>query len=439
MAFFNPQSRRDFESALRKWQWLSTVRDAEIEKVQWESLRRVWADCVNDVIYYHNLVQKGMAPRELRSWQDLRNIPVLERSALQAKQDEFCRLSGAPEEYRMSGGSTGTPVRLGVRKREATVHRVAKLMLWQRAGYTPSDRLFLLWGHLHLLGTGARGRFNHHVRKLKDWLLDYRRADAYALSPDKCAEIARALLKHHPFGLIGYASALDYFVRVTEPFHEAFGRLGLRFVMPAGEMPPRADSYELLTRVFHCPVIEEYGGVEFGQVAMRHEPSGFVVFHDLNYVESHATPGDANQERLLVTSLYDRYVPLVRYAPGDEISGPRRLPNGHVASFARVKGRIHDSVHLADGVVIHSMAMLHCIHQEPSVMNIQLLLQDAGPRLRLAVGAGFDAACEQRIRRRLADVAPGLFQVAIDRVADVATTVAGKRRWIRDERTSSSR
>jgi len=392
---------------------------------------------VRDVPYYRQMVQSGQASEHLRSWEDFSHIPVTDRSTLQLRQKEFCRLSGPAHDFRMTGGSTGVPVRLGVWRSEAKFHRVAKLILWQRAGYRPSDKLFLIWGHSHLLGTGLRGRMNHVIRKLKDSLLGYKRVDAYSLSPRRCETIARQLLRFRPLGLIGYASALDYFVRATEPFHEAFGKLGLHFVMPAAEMLPRPDSRQLLERVFRCGSIEEFAGVEFGQVAMREQNSGFQVFHDLNYVEAlpGAQPGLA---RVVLTALYDRYVPLIRYAPGDEISGPQSLSNGHVAAFTRVEGRINDSVHLPDGTAIHTVSMLHCIHQEPSVLNIQLVLEDAGPRLRLVVGVGYDAQCEQRIRHRLADVSPGLSRIPIDQVPDVATTVAGKRRWIHDARTTSA-
>ncbi len=439
MTFLNQQAHYDFEAAQTKWEWLTNAEQAEIEKLQWERLQFIWSDSIKNVIYYRSLVQENRAPRELRNWDDVARIPILDRNTLQMKQDEFCRLKQAPNEYRMSGGSTGTPVRIGVWKKEANIHRIAKLILWQRTGYKPSNRLFLLWGHLHLLGSGVRGQINHFIRKMKDHMLGYKRVNAYSLSPEKCEAIARDIIRFKPTGIIGYASALDYFIRTTEKYYGDFQKLGVKFVMPAGEMAPRNDSYALLAHAFQCPVIEEYAGVEFGQVAMRLGDQRFEVFHDLNYVESCPDSDLYNAERLIVTSLYDRYVPLVRYAPGDGISGMTHLNNRHVAAFRRVEGRIHDAVQLGGGTVIHSMALFHCIHQEPSVLNIQLILRDAGPRLRLVVREGYDWPCEQRIRKRLGDVAAELSGIPIELAEDVATTRAGKRRWINDERSEVAR
>ena len=431
-------TKRDYAEAVRLWQDLQPGTSPETTDEQFRRVQAVWQDCTQDVVYYRNLVQGGQAPRELRSWDDFRQIPLIERTTLQEHQHELRRLSGPPDESRMTGGSTGTPVRVGVWREEAHPQRVAKLVLWHRCGYEPAKKLFLIWGHAHLLGSGLRGKWNHAMRKVKDGLLGYRRVDAYSLSPSLCDSFARQLIQFRPFGLIGYAAALDYFVRVTERYHEEFGRLGLGFVMPTSEMPPREDSFDLLGRVFRCPVIHEYGGVEFGQVAMKYAEEPFRVFPHLNYVEAVSDPGIATDaSKVVLTSLTRRYIPLIRYAPGDGIADVTCLSNGHVDRFGRIKGRLHDVVQLPDGAVLHSMGVFHCIHQEKSVLNIQLVLADAGMKLRLVVTGQYDQAGEKRIRERLAQISSELGRMPFETVPDVQTTVAGKRRWIVDERSVS--
>lgn len=441
MSYFSswllPRARKDYLEAVEYGRQCISSDPIGVAEAQLRRIQDVWADCSNYVLYYRNLVQHGEAPKEIRSWDDFRMIPLLDRRTLQERCEEFKRTDSHPDEFRMTGGSTGEPVRLGVWKEESHPQRVAKLVLWQRCGYEPSKRLLLIWGHSHLLGTGWRGRLNHVLRKAKDRLIGYERIDAYSLSPAKCEGIARGIIASRPFGLIGYASALDYFVRVTEQYHEELGRAGVGFVMPASEMPPRPDSFELLGRVFRCPVVQEFAGVEFGQVAMKYQDEPFKVFDHLNYVEtmSKSPNEDGAGERVALTSLTRRYAPLIRYVQGDAISGVRRLANGHVTSFDHLAGRTHDVVRLPDGCLLHSMGILHCIHQEPSILNIQLLVSDDGMKLRLATSSQFDDACEQRIRRRLSQISHHLGKIPFERVVDVETTVAGKRRWIVDTRT----
>ena len=125
---------------------------------------------------------------------------------------------------------------------------------------------------------------------------------------------------------------------------------------------------------------------------------------------------------------------MIRYRQGDVLGGVRRLAHGHVASFERLQGRVNDIVVLEDGTAVHSVAVFHCTHQEPAVLNIQMVLEDAGPRILLVTRVEIDAGLEGRIRHRLGQIAPLLAVVQIERVQDLVTTRAGKRRWVVDLR-----
>ena len=206
-----------------------------------------------------------------------------------------------------------------------------------RAGYQPASRLFLIWGHSHLLGTGWHRHVRHFQRKTKDWLLGYRRVDAYWLNPEICRAMAREFLSFRPAGLIGYASALDYFVRATPEFSEAFAKCGCRFIQPSSELAPKPDSRELLRRIFNCNLIEEFGGVDFGQVAMRFKDEPFEVFSEHYLMETHSTASSTGiEEAVMVTTLYPRYTPLIRYRQGDAVEETQKLPHGHTKRFGEI-------------------------------------------------------------------------------------------------------
>lgn len=433
---FIPSLLREYKQAaayLRQMEVWSTGLTADL---QLKKLRQVWQDCVADVPYYTELVACGKAPRVINQWEDFQCIPELTRQQLQDFPEKFQRRSGPPDFKRMTGGSTGNPVHFGMWQSEERVLRQLKLVLWIRAGYQLDSRLFLIWGHSHLLGTGWRRHWRHLQRKLKDRLLGYRRMDAYRLNPDICRTMAREFLSFRPTGLIGYASALDYFARATPDFAEAFAQCGCRFIQPAAEPLPKPDSRELLRRTFNCKLIEEFGGVDFGQVAMRFEDGPFAVFPEHNILETRTMMTDGGaEEAALVTTLYPRYLPLIRYRQGDALAGTEKLPHGHVARFARLNGRSNDMIRLDSGSTIHSVAIFHCIHQESSVLNIQLVMENQGPKLRLVTNSGYNQAAEQRIRQRLGQVAPELSVSAFDQVNDVETTRAGKRRWYVDNRS----
>ncbi len=132
---------------------------------------------------------------------------------------------------------------------------------------------------------------------------------------------------------------------------------------------------------------------------------------------------------------YPRYLPLFRYRIGDAIIGPERLSHGHVKRFTAIAGRLNDEIRLEDGASIHSVAIFHCIHQELSVLNIQMLLKDDDIEIRLVINSPSDPSVETRIRKRLAQVHQQLGTARFTFVEHVQTNRAGKRRWFVDERT----
>ncbi len=402
--------------------------------IQLQRIQHAWADATADVPYYESLVTSGAAPAQIRSWPDVAAIPPLTRQAIQGAPDAFLRRSRPPASMTITAGSTGTPLRLGMDAAERDLMRVVKLAEWQELGYQPGDHLFLIWGHSHLLGTGWRRRHLQARRRLADAVLGYHRVDAYRLNRADCLAHARSLLRFTPIGIIGYASVLDLFARYTTAYRDRFRALGVRFVLSTAEAPPRPDTVSLIEDHFGCPLVEEYGGAEFGQVAFRSGADSFRVYGDLNYVECRGGAGDGG-EAALVTALYDRYLPLIRYQVGDLLAGPERLAHGHVAAFAAVAGRVNDVIQLGDGEAIHSVAVFHCIHQEPSVQNIQMVLRNDAIEICLVSSATDRPALEARVRQRLAQVHPALARARFIYAEDVQASRAGKRRWFVDLRT----
>ena len=430
-----PSVRRQFETArsysesLRSWNGQATA------DVQLRELQKVWNDCISDVPYYRNLVSGGKAPRQINSWDDFHGLPALDRPTLKENASAFVRDSGPPDGTVSTAGSTGQPVKIGAWSHEGNPVRIAKLVPWVRLGYTPNSRLYLIWGHAHLLGTGWRRYVNHAIRKAKDFALGYQRVDAYTMTPAKYEEIARDIIRLRPAGLIGYAAVLDLLARQTAAFHDQLRAAGLRFVMSCAEPPPREDTFSLLRGIFGCPILQEFGGVDFGHVACKVDDEPFQVFPDMNILEAGAAVDDQGGRGALVTTLYPRYTPLIRYRQGDLLRGVRQQEHGHVYEFTELCGRINDTIRLDDGTSIHSVALVHCFKDEESIFNVQLVLTDQGPVFSLVARGPLTDGEEKRIRHRLAQIHPALSRARFEIVSDLQTNRAGKRRWLIDQRS----
>jgi phenylacetate-coenzyme A ligase PaaK-like adenylate-forming protein len=432
--FFN-KNRQDLQKAQEYSDRLNNINSSEISSIQLKKFQEIWQDCISDIPYYQQLVTQGKAPKEVHSWEDFYNIPILDRITIQKNLKQFHRLSSPPDSYISTTGSSGQPVQLGIWKSESDILRIAKLVPWVQLGYTVNSSLYLIWGHAHLLGLGWHRYWNHAVRKLKDWILSYYRVDAYTLSQSKAEKIVKEIIRRKPTGLIGYAAILDLLCRYSQEYHSELRNVGLKFVMSCAEPPPREDTFDLLRDVFNCPILQEFGGVDFGHIGFKIDDKPYTLFPDLNILES-IPENDSNTCSALVTTLYRRYVPMIRYQQGDLLTGVVRDEYGFVKSFQEQVGRVNDMILLSDGTSIHSVALLHCFKEEKSIFNVQLIITDISKEFCLVVQKPLSSKIEANIRKRLEQIHPTLKNIPFKYVSDLLTNRAGKRRWFIDQRKS---
>jgi phenylacetate-CoA ligase len=260
-------------------------------------------------------------------------------------------------------------------------------------------------------------------------LLGYRRFSAYDLQPAQMRRAGDQLLAFRPEYVIGYSVALDLLARANHDRSAALRRLELRVVVGTSEGFPSADSVDRLHQLFGCPIGMEYGAVETGVVAHTHPRGGYRTFWRNHLVEA---VGPGPTPRLVITSLYPRAFPLVRYEIGDEVEtiGASGSLVAGLSEFRRVVGRCNDYVVLKDGFTVHSEVFSHAIRPCAAVLGFQVV-QDTG-EIRLRYTAAGDLAPEDEIgiRARLATVHTSLGSIRLEHVTALSQTIAGKTRMI---------
>jgi phenylacetate-coenzyme A ligase PaaK-like adenylate-forming protein len=330
----------------------------------------------------------------------------------------------------MTGGSTSQPVQIPAWRSEfaATAPDVWVGRGWY--GIAPDARLFLLWGHSHLLGTGMRGRLNGLRRTLNDRLLGYRRFSAYDLRAEALRRAGDALLRFAARYVVGYSVALDGFAHANRDRAGDFSRLGLAAVIGTAEAFPGEESSGLIAEVFGAPVAMEYGAVETGVVAHTHPEGGYRVFWGSYLLEGERS--ESGRHVVRVTSLYPRCLPLVRYELGDEIELEASATDHAVGitRFRKVVGRCNDYVPLADGSRIHSEAFSHAVRPCAEVRAFQVVHGSRGIRILFTAASPLGENREVEIRSRLQRIHPELENVQFIEVEELPQTLAGKTRMV---------
>jgi len=393
-------------------------------------LNAEWTRVLRTVPHYARLAAAGTLPRSFASLDAfVRLVPPTTRHDVQASLADRTS-SGAPPDFkRITGGSTSEPVQLPAWSSEQAFTRADTW--WARGWYriTPGSRLFLLWGHSHLLGTGFPGWIRARRMEWSDRLLGYYRHSAYDMRPERLRDGARALIRFRPDYMIGYSVALARFAAANGSLRDELRSLGLRAVIGAAEAFPPGDAMRQLEDLFGCPVGMEYGSVETGLMGHSHPRSGYRVFWR-SYLLDAERHGDV--WRLKVTSLYPRAFPLIRYDIGDEVELAAGTPDTAIglARIERVVGRCNDTVVLADGSVTHSEVFTHVVRPCSEIRAYQIVQRDGAIRIDYLAEAPLSQEAAAGVRERLRKIHPDLERIPLTRVPDLKRTIAGKTRMV---------
>ena len=431
--------------------WISTARLKALEaeflarsptavgEYQLDRLNLEWAKAVRSIPYYRSLARDSALPVRFASLREfVEGVPPLTRDVLQQRDLRYWHERPRPNQRRTTGGSTASPIQLPAWRHEFRYTHLDPWLGRSWFGITPRDRLFLFWGHAHLLGEGWRGRVNGWLRGGKDLLQNYIRHSAYDMSEPALRSGLERLQRAKADFLIGYSRYLDELARTAEGWLSPPWRFSLKAVIAAAEEFPAPDSRDRIESLFGAPVAMEYGSVETGLIAHSHPGGGYRVFWH-NYLLEYR---DEGRQEVFVTSLFPRCTPLFRYRLGDrfELGESAGKTEGCSAlSFERVVGRSNLSVTLPGGRTLHSESISHIARGLPKVLAYQFVCAPDHVTLRLKTNEPLDDRDEVLVRRLARRVDPLLGDVLrVVSVADLERTIAGKTPMVIVDRQTNS-
>jgi phenylacetate-coenzyme A ligase PaaK-like adenylate-forming protein len=392
---------------------------------QLDRLNRTWARTITEVPRYRTLARSGVVPTKFESLEEFAaTVPVTTKDDLRADLDARVSERSGADWWRVSSGTTGTPLPLPAWASERFVARTDQWIARSWVGIDPGMGMELIWGHLHRLGTGLRPRVARAVRGVQDALLSYRRHSAYALSPQNITQVWSALrTSKKPFvvALPSFIEAADRYLPPTDLF---LGGSELRVMILTGEA--LLTRREGLEERLGIPIRFEYGFTEAGVVAHEIGASDYRVLTDSFILEG--VPDNAGRLVATITTLYPRCTPLVRYQPGDIIEDATSSDVTSIQSFARVVGRVRPAMRTTTGDLIHAAAINHAVEKAGITERFQVVL-DPEERIReilIAEARESPRDLESRLAQTLKQAHAGLEAVPVRRTATLHQTPAGK-------------
>ncbi|PHV04487.1 capsule biosynthesis protein CapK [Janthinobacterium sp. BJB412] len=404
----------------------------QLRQLQLERLRRLLLRAASQVPYYRELFATlGFEPRrDLRSLADLARLPLSDKAVMRSQSARLRADDAGPLARFNTGGSSGEPLVFYIGKERVSHDVGAKWRATRWWAVDIGDPEIVVWGSPIELGAQDR------VRAARDAMLRTELLPAFDMSEAKLDGFIASIRRRRPRMVFGYPSALSHIARHAAARGLRLDDLGIRVAFVTSELL-YAEQREQISAAFGCPVANGYGGRDAGFIAHQCPEGGMHLTAEDIIVEIIAPDGrplPAGQSgEIVVTHLASGDYPFIRYRTGDvgTLSDQPCACGRGLPLLNDIQGRSTDFVVAADGTVMHGLALVYVLRDQPEVKafkivqeslqltRVQLVLeQTLTPALR--------ALLEQGLRRRLG----AAVSIELEQVERILPEKSGKFRYV---------
>lgn len=431
-------ARRD-HPAYRKYSKLFNreqyVSASELQNLQMERLRHQLAHAYKNIPFYRRRMDEaGLTPFDINSFSDFKKLPLLTKRDIQDHQVELLSptVPQSKREMNQTGGSTGSPLQFWVDKERFDARRASTDRHNAWAGLRPGDWCAQLWGARIEMGTSTipqvswRSRLFHRVLPLNTGRLTRESLDAYI----------KLLRKYRPRHMVAYARAAVLFA----DYCKEIGADDIQFdsmITTAEVLLP--EQRAVLEETFRGKVFNRYGSREVSVIASECEHhTGMHVNADVLLVELEPVPGlKGNMGRVVVTDLFNRSMPLIRYEIGDLACWAEDVPcpcGRSLPRLARIEGRTTDFLRMPDGTLVSGPLLALVIADMPDIRQVQFIQR--GPtkvHLNIVARAGNTLGAVEELKMRLFPYFRDTVELSTSLVENIPCEISGKYRFVKTE------
>jgi phenylacetate-CoA ligase len=304
-----------------------------------------------DIVNHHfrnNKCYKNKFKSDLPSnWQDL---PIMEKSNYQNKLKNLlsdgCSMSSIY--ISNTSGSSGHPFFFA---KDKFAHSMSWALINDR--YKNYD-INMASKQARFFGIPLESS-SHMKEKAKDFILNRVRFPVFDMSKEIVFNFLEKFKKKKFQYIYGYVNSLVLFSRHLIDMKVTLKEIcpSLRYCITTSEMLTPHDK-EILIQAFNLPIINEYGVSEVGGLVAIEDLNGnWILNKETQYIEIVDDNGqnlkDGREGVLLITDLYNKAMPFIRYKVGDVgVISKRKKVNGYRV-LEKIVGRTNDNIILPSG------------------------------------------------------------------------------------------
>lgn len=299
--------------------------------------------------YYRNKV----GPNFPNSWEDL---PIMTKSDFQRPMEEILSVGYTKDKLYISNtsGSSGHPFFFAKDKFSHALTWVHLDKLYKQHGLRFYSRQARFYGI-------PLGIIGYYTEIFKDWLANRKRFSVFDLSEPKLEEFLIRFQNDSFECIYGYTSSIAFFCRWLISKNITLKKIcpTLRIVITTSELLTPQDR-KIIEEGTGVRVVNEYGASETGIIGFEDTEGKLRISEELLFAEVKDAKVNAekSQGELLLTSLYNKAMPFVRYQIGD-VATLRHDANEKYNWIESLDGRVNDFAKLPSGKTAPGMTFYY--------------------------------------------------------------------------------
>lgn len=354
---------RDLVFLLRSQGWA----EGKIIRFQEDRLIRIMKHAVSQVPFYKSL---GISSGSIRTGQDLKRFPVISKRDIQKNENGFLwpQLGKGDLHVSRTSGTSCEPTQTFFDQRCWLFSKYALKM----------NRIFAVENPLfkRLLIVTEQPNTISDTAETQGLLFLFGQKTLSIF--DSIDEHIPVLLSYKPHMLYAFPSYLLSLIQAIEEKHLPYPKI--RVIFTSSELLTEKARSQI-ENCFQARLYDVYGSTEFKEVAWQCREGRYHVNFQNVYLEteSNESMDPSGSGRLLISSLTNYAMPLLRFDIGDQAElGQGPCPCGRQSTYLRnIQGREADFIQLSNGKRISPYLLTMTIEAHPAIQKYQIVQKSA--------------------------------------------------------------
>jgi len=387
----------------------------KIEKYQNERLKILIKHSYENVPYYKKLFDSlKLKPSDIKTKEDLKRLPILTKDIVKKNTEDLRARNYLNKSFaKYTSGSTGQPTKFYQTKEDFSWIWSAHFRAWTWAGFQLGDKYVKV----------SLNRRYKLVKRIQDKFMRCLYIYSYQMSNAQIKNYINKIIRFKPPFIYGYSSSLNV---IANYMQEKGIHYDARAIITTGDnLLPRFR--KTIETQFGAKIYDGYGcGGEGLNIAAQCSEGTYHINDELLITELVG-------KEIVLTSLNNFAMPLIRYKPNDLVIAGNRCKCGKkLAALNRIDGRSHDVIITPKGdiLIIHFFTAL--FEYMEGIDKFKIIQNDLkGIIVRILKNSKYNTIKdEEKIRKYIRNSVGSNFNINFEYVNEIPFEKSGKIRFI---------